>query len=539
MEKNGKKGILIGITLLFVVTLVLLGLTYAYYRTRVIGNQSEDPSVSITSKKLEVTYQNESAYIEASKISPGYTATKTFEVKNTGSEAAKYSVILSDIVNTFERNHDWTYTLQKNGSQVASGYIVAGSTQILVPSATIAAGTTNEDSIDSYTFTLTYADSNENQSIDMGKTLNFKLDISDETNTWEVPGTGTLLAAIKSANQVVEPLTIPGKAVPSDEEALLASTEDEYGTSYYFRGGVENNFVTFNNMCWRIVRVQGDGSIKLILADDSAGCSSATTADDSAYIGFATYGSDVNEIGNTTFEYANFKNSTDSYANDAQKFLNVFYEGGTITEKATTFTLTFSGFKNVDSYLKTEKWCIGDTENAYDWTTYEKLDSSVAEIKQKWVNEYPSLYDDDDAMTAYEKANRFYYKGRANVKSGNPDMICRYGYDYAEQKVGMLTGDEAVFAGYIYKDLGTNNYLDANATNYSWWTMSQASFGDNYSFDYSLVVNRSHCSSVNPCGMYNADVGNSGVKVRPAIVLNSTVKISGGTGILTDPYVVS
>ena len=37
-------------------------------------------------------------------------------------------------------------------------------------------------------------------------------------------------------------------------EALLASTEDDYGTSYYFRGAIKNNYVEFANKCWRIVR---------------------------------------------------------------------------------------------------------------------------------------------------------------------------------------------------------------------------------------------------------------------------------------------
>ena len=52
-------------------------------------------------------------------------------------------------------------------------------------------------------------------------------------------------------------------------EALLASTEDDYGTSYYFRGAVKNNYVQFANKCWRIVRIVGDGSVKLVLHNDN------------------------------------------------------------------------------------------------------------------------------------------------------------------------------------------------------------------------------------------------------------------------------
>ena len=58
-------------------------------------------------------------------------------------------------------------------------------------------------------------------------------------------------------------------------EALLASTEDDYGTSYYFRGAVKNNYVEFANKCWRIVRINGDGSIKLVLHNDNTSSSSS------------------------------------------------------------------------------------------------------------------------------------------------------------------------------------------------------------------------------------------------------------------------
>ena len=47
--ENSKKSIILGVIVLVLTTLVLLGLTYAYYRTRIIGNVAEK-SISITSK---------------------------------------------------------------------------------------------------------------------------------------------------------------------------------------------------------------------------------------------------------------------------------------------------------------------------------------------------------------------------------------------------------------------------------------------------------------------------------------------------------
>ena len=73
---------------------------------------------------------------------------------------------------------------------------------------------------------------------------------------------------------------------------ILSITSDDYGTSYYYRENVEHNYVTFNNMCWRIVRIKGDGSIKLVLADHSNACESENYSkinDTSGIIGKGEY----------------------------------------------------------------------------------------------------------------------------------------------------------------------------------------------------------------------------------------------------------
>ena len=48
------------------------------------------------------------------------------------------------------------------------------------------------------------------------------------------------------------------------ENSLLCSAPDNYGTSYYYRGNVSNNYVYFASFYWRIVRINGDGSIRII-----------------------------------------------------------------------------------------------------------------------------------------------------------------------------------------------------------------------------------------------------------------------------------
>ena len=49
------------------------------------------------------------------------------------------------------------------------------------------------------------------------------------------------------------------------ENSQLKETKDTDGTTYYFQGNVTNNYVKFAGLIWRIVRINGDGSIRLIL----------------------------------------------------------------------------------------------------------------------------------------------------------------------------------------------------------------------------------------------------------------------------------
>jgi len=54
----------------------------------------------------------------------------------------------------------------------------------------------------------------------------------------------------------------------SDASGLYKSTATNTGNpTYYFRGNVENNYVSFAGFTWRIVRVNEDGTIRIIMQD--------------------------------------------------------------------------------------------------------------------------------------------------------------------------------------------------------------------------------------------------------------------------------
>ena len=124
------KHIIISGIALFLITILLLGLTYAYYKTKVIGNNNEK-TISSVGKKLEITYADGNGVIEAAEIEPGYTATKTFSVKNTGDDTATYSIKLDNITNTFSRTEDWTYVLKEGTAEINRGTIPTYETTLL------------------------------------------------------------------------------------------------------------------------------------------------------------------------------------------------------------------------------------------------------------------------------------------------------------------------------------------------------------------------------------------------------------------------
>ncbi len=55
-----------------------------------------------------------------------------------------------------------------------------------------------------------------------------------------------------------------GAEVATEDEGLL-STIDNKGTTYYFRGNVKNNYVKIGDLLFRVVRINGDSTVRLVL----------------------------------------------------------------------------------------------------------------------------------------------------------------------------------------------------------------------------------------------------------------------------------
>ena len=93
---------------------------------------------------------------------------------------------------------------------------------------------------------------------------------------------------------------------------------DDYGTSYYYRGNIPNNYVIFAGKCWRIVRVDGAGNIKLFLWNNNGtDCTASSSIGKSAF-------NDI-KIGTTNNPSADYYNRTGAYTSNRPAGVGLMY----------------------------------------------------------------------------------------------------------------------------------------------------------------------------------------------------------------------
>ena len=172
-----KKRIITSMIAILLLIFALFGITYAYFTAKVKGN-TNDKSVDVSAGKLELTYCDGNGFIKVDKIQPGEVIkSKTFTVKNTGTgDIDSYEVILENVINELKYYNDLTYELEcisnvgtckgtNNTFPIYDNPIVVNSIKV---------GETH-----TYTLTLSYHETNLDQSDDMDKTIEAKVNIRD------------------------------------------------------------------------------------------------------------------------------------------------------------------------------------------------------------------------------------------------------------------------------------------------------------------------------------------------------------------------
>ena len=329
-----------------------------------------------------------------------------------------------------------------------------------------------------------------------------------ETKGWQ-----TILA-----NNTVNEATPDFSKVATTNEGLFIADDDYTATtgmkSYYFRGAVDNNWVKFGkdstgkDIYWRIIRINGDGSIRMIY--------SGTTKPDSSTATVMTgTGTQINA---TKYQFYS------SYNNPS-------YVGYIFTEGQQHGNGTPSTIKTaIDNWYKT-------TTLETDTTTKSLVaDQIFCNDRSATINSSGTPGEISGSMSS---DTAYYYGAYARlVKNKKPKLTCTTASDKftvntsngngaLTYSVGLITADEVAMAG-GKNGIGNSSYYLYTKQDY--WTGSPFRFYSGGSHAYESFVGYS--------GNIDAHGVDSDYGARPVVSLSSKAKLLG-SGTYDDVYTVS
>ena len=518
-EEIKKKQKKVMIYILVISLICVVGVSYAFFTA---GMSSEtSTTVRADAGTMKITYDG-GKDINLAGIYPknDVWSTKTITVtgNNTTDAEMYYKLTLVVDSNTFKADDPLQYELVSTNTST-NGEIIPNISKTDITGTSIELGSGHfvkaNNAKHTYLLKIYYPRKATSQNANQGAAFSAHVEITS-AKAPTAPTVSNLAEAIRANNEVQTPLTTPGAAISTADEALLASAEDDNGTSYYFRGAVKNNYVEFANKCWRIVRVGGDDSVKLILHNDNTKkvANPCDAANNSTSAAFARYS------GSTYISKFNEKYDDNAY---------VGFMYGTVG--ASDYVTTHANTNNSTILTNLETWYTNNLKTYADAIADTVWCNDKTNVEDKTYN--PWSYGGNATGLGYG-TNKTYYGATQRLVSTSgsaggtgPSLKCNGELSKITSKIGLITVDELAFAGYAYELQNTTTYLQENATNTYWWSLSPLDF------------------NLGSAGVWNVGEGSFGrssagstLEVRPSISIVSSATISGGFGTSEDPYVV-
>ena len=294
----------------------------------------------------------------------------------------------------------------------------------------------------------------------------------------------------------------------------IYSAEDDLGTSYYFRGDVNNNYVYFANSYWRIIRINGDGSIRMIYSGQSKVDSNKWLSSsqfklpptDNAYIGYMSGTPGVTATGDEGYNLTH-SNSTNSIV---KTNLDTWYENLSDDDKDKIVDAIYCNDRSLDT-SNASYTGIGTTETYY--AAYQRL---IRESNPKPI------------LTCKNQNDRFTKGLQIENVLGNGKL---------NAPIGLITADEAVMAGANYHIPNNDLYLHDGGTGF--WTMTASSYIKN---EYDQMYAELFIVSENNNYSLSTNYVASSANIRPVISLDSEALKNDavtGNGSIDYPFVLA
>ncbi len=243
--KNIKKSYFI-IFGLIVLAVICFSTSYAIFS----NTKEEHGKLNIVAGNLN--YKIESSELDSDSVTVPANTSKEIRIKLTS-------------LNEVSSKYELYYILDKTNDKVSVGYSKDTKDSVL---GTVEANKSKMISI------VIRNDSDTSSKVTfkvLGGLVNNELALKDGNSlNKEVEPYRVLSKAILEDNKLITatPTLTTSSNNTSDENGLYSSTATNTGNAtYYFRGNVENNYVSFAGFTWRIVRVNEDGTIRLIMQD--------------------------------------------------------------------------------------------------------------------------------------------------------------------------------------------------------------------------------------------------------------------------------
>ena len=541
---------------------VVLSVSLAYFTAQIIGKGKD---VSVSSADLKIIFTDSDGSISGSNIEPGkWDVTKTFTIENKSNETYKYNIVIQDLVNTFVTNGYLQYKITStNGGYNMTEFedipksSIATDT-ILAYSASIDVGVTQ-----SYTIEFKYAnDESVDQSDDMGKTLSGKLFITEGTIDPAVYYAGyekgTIGYQIMSDNPTRLTRTdFNTTFTETNTGTLYKATESIAGNTskdvYYFAGDAKNNWVKFGKYQNDLIRYRGYYS-----------ATSTTDYHDYSTMDECTSASSYN-INCTEYKYAN--TGDDIYwriiRTNHDGSIRLLYSG--TSHNTTAGYIATSSFTDKAKMDPMYAGYMYGTTGSLENNRLNTNDSTIKTYIDNWYNNNLSSYSKYISTEAvycndrelapgqtYSTSSSFDYAPSRRLDTNKPTYNCTNNKDAfsgnnSEAKltypIGLMTADEIAYAGgkvtpnlpspYAWYYLNSAGGSITGST--TWWSLSPDDSRDSLVGvpDVWIV-----CGSDLP-GRLQSGFAFTKSGVRPAISLKTCTLWTSGNGTPETPYEIS
>ena len=482
---NNKNIIIIVIVLLLILS---IGFSYAWWRYTVIQDKtnvgvSKCFSLELANQANEINLTNMYPITdeEGRKLTP-----YTFTLKNTCSVSAKYSLNMEMLEGTTLNSNYLAVLVNNKDIKLLSSYNTA---------TTVIDGSTESRTLDTG---VLQANSSKDYSISIWMDKSVTLSDDAQNKIFKSKVVVDAVATETPVDRIVAQLDTTGKCPTINDDGTvnvtkienadgyICSAEDAYGTSYYYRGNVTNNYVKYGNwstelvygyysdtssaheeydsieacqnaanynkkctvvrekgapMYWRIIRINGDGSVRVIYDGTSAHENGDSSED--------------RQIGESKFNYYWKKDNVQEATNS-----NVYYDNAgvgymygnrdTIVEP-TAYISPPNNFSYGTTYYIAKEYIYDATTDRFT------LKDPIAILGKDLTKDYIGYYYTNYPPTSTPSSVRSLFK-IMDIMAGIPTTV-RYGfvrYGTSSKEVSQTNTNDSTIKTYLDNWYQTN-----------------------------------------------------------------------------------